>query len=149
MAAKDYLQMKLFMTPTELMETAHSPDEMMGMSYSGHDVQSMQDLWDIKLQESKVQQGTEKDYDGRLSRTPDGWGIYDSLEKGGWKQGGKVTVQQTPKVTVQQTPDGVDPDDDAVLTNIWDGHHRIAAAKDIEERSGGSRSFFIPIDYRR
>lgn len=141
MAAKDYLQMKLFMTPTELMDTAHSPDEMKGLAYTGHDVQSMQDLWDIKLQESKVQQGREGSYDGRDYRYPDGWGIYDSLEKDGWKEGEKVTVQQT--------PDGVDPDDDAVLTNIWDGHHRIAAAKDIEEQSGGSRSFFIPIDYRR
>ncbi len=123
MAAKNHLnpkQLKLFMTPDEIMSSVtdsvdrttpytdsvydDETGEYVDVHYPG---QTMDELWDNKLSESKGK----------------GWGIpeplYDSIAKHGVKR--HVTLQPN------YHDDGY---------TMGQGHHRVAAAADIAKKTG-------------
>ena len=86
------------------------------------DPETMDDMWDRKLEESK---SYESDH---------GAGVYGSLKKEGWRShsAGLTMVHRT-------TPEGV-------TRRLHDGHHRVASAAALEEE--GHSTVWIPLNHR-
>jgi hypothetical protein len=115
-------QLKLFMTPDEIMESVSDSVDRAG-SYTDVDYETgeqitvpeetMEDLWKTKLAESK----------GRRQPTS----LYNSIKEHG--------VQR--HVTLQMEHDG--------SLTMGQGHHRVAAAADIAKKTG--RQIYIPVAY--
>jgi hypothetical protein len=115
-------QLKLFMTPDEIMESVSDSVDRAG-SYTDVDYETgeqitvpeetMEDLWKTKLAESK----------GRRQPTS----LYNSIKEHG--------VQR--HVTLQMEHDG--------SLTMGQGHHRVAAAADIAKKTG--RQIYIPVIY--
>lgn len=119
MAASEHLhpvQMKLFMSGTELKNEITSSIDRAPM-------QSMDAMWDRKRKESK------RDYGH-------GSGTHASLKQRGW-------VGPGPELFHTTIPGGI-PEWDKEELGVSDAHHRIAAAADIEAKSKGKRTVWIP-----
>jgi polysaccharide deacetylase 2 family uncharacterized protein YibQ len=115
-------QLKLFMTPDEIMESvSDSVDRAGSYTVVGYETggqitvpeETMEDLWKTKLAESK----------GRRQPTS----LYNSIKEHG--------VQR--HVTLQMEHDG--------SLTMGQGHHRVAAAADIAKKTG--RQIYIPVAY--
>jgi hypothetical protein len=121
MPANDHLQheqLAMFMTPSEVKGYATPGD-------FAHDYQEQG--WDRKLAESKMPMGARDEWGGPQH----GAGVYDSVAKSGVK---------TP-VEVYHTLGTPYTDPAKVLVN---GHHRVAAAHDIEE---SGKETYIPVTH--
>lgn len=119
MAAHDSLrpeQMSLFMTGTELKGA-------ITQSIDRAPMQSMDDMWKRKVRESK-------------GDAYHGGGTHASLKANGW-------VGPGPELFHTVIP-GAIPEFNKQELGVSDAHHRIAAAADIEQRSKGKRTIFIP-----
>jgi hypothetical protein len=113
-------QMKLFMTGTELKESITGSIDRAPM-------QSMDDMWKRKLRESK-------------GEAWHGGGTHASLKEHGW-------VGPGPGIHQRMQP-GAIPEWNKEHLQVEDAHHRIAAAADIEKRSKGKRTIWIPTTNR-
>lgn len=123
MAANDHIhpeQMSLFMSGTELKGRITGSIDRAPM-------QSMDDLWKRKLRESKSDQWH-------------GGGTHASLKEQGW-------VGPGPGIHQRMQP-GAIPEFNKEHFQVDDAHHRIAAAADIEKRSRGKRTIWIPTTNR-
>jgi len=122
-AAYDHLhpeQMRLFMTGTELKSSLTDSIDRAPM-------QSMGDMWKRKLRESK-------------GDAYHGGGTYASLKDRGW-------VGEGPGLYHTVLP-GAIPEFNRQELRVDDAHHRIAAAADIEAKSKGKRTIWIPTTNR-
>ena len=124
MAAKDCIgpqcaeQMKLFMTPGEIKGwVTDSADRYRTLN------EGMDDMWNRKLHESKSPQGVPKP----------GAGVYDAVSSG------KNILPNVTLIPFRQT------EHESARNMIGDGHHRVAAMADFEEKTG--RKSFIPVEY--
>ena len=123
MAAQDHLrpeQMKLFMSGTELKGSLTNSIDRAPM-------QSMDDMWKRKLRESK-------------SESYHGGGTHASLKEHNWVGPGPGLYHTT-------IP-GAIPEWSKEDTQVDDAHHRIAAAADIEAKSKGKKTIWIPTTNR-
>ena len=123
MPAHDHLrpeQMSLFMTGTELKAS-------LTQSIDRAPMQSMDDMWKRKTRESK-------------SDAYHGGGTHASLKEHGW-------VGPGPGLYHTVIP-GAIPEFNKQEMSVDDAHHRIAAAADIEKRSKGKRTIWIPTTNR-
>jgi hypothetical protein len=116
------LQLPMFMTGKELKGLAtESGDILPG--------QTIDDMWKSKLETAKKP----------LSSGIPGSGSYDSIKNEGWNP---------PKKSVIQTQHVLGGPSDSNMADfgVEDGHHRIAAAADIEEQTG--RQIYFPVEHR-
>lgn len=125
-------QFKLFMGGQEFQQaTSHSYDlEYDDNTTSGRE--SMSHMWDRKLTESKVPSNG-NDWWSR----PHGAGVYDSLSAGGYDTAKHDTLDTAPTIYVGSR---------GRMTQ-GEGHHRIAAAADIERTTG--RNVWLPVNYEK
>ena len=131
MAAHDNLnphQLQMFMTGTELKGAINKSYD--GSVRTGGTEGDLSGLWKVKLKESKK------------SDFSHGAGTYKSIKDKGW-------VADNPNydsinLSHQSVP-GAIPAWDKVQRSVDDGHHRIAAAADIEAKTG--RQHFIPVKH--
>lgn len=119
MSSSDYLnphQLKLFMTGMELKNS---------ITYSGdrNDDETLDDMWNRKVEESKETRGVH------------GAGTYESIREHGWKPEGRYDDKQIP-VRYSKSKSSM---------RIANGHHRVAAAADIEEKTG--KLTFFPLSH--
>lgn len=118
MASSDHIQpqqLKLFMTGGELKDN---------ITYSGDTLphETLGDMWDRKVVESKEEYGH-------------GAGTYDSIQKHGWDPKDSWDAKGIPIRYSSRTGS----------TRISNGHHRVAAAADIEEKTG--KLTFFPLEH--
>ncbi len=134
MAAHENLnphQLQMFMTGTELKDTInHSYDGSLSTGGTGGGPDGLNGLWKQKLKESK------------RSGFGHGEGTYKSIKDRGW-------VADNPRydsinLSHRSVP-GAIPAWNRVERSVDDGHHRIAAAADIEAKTG--KQHFIPVQH--
>lgn len=121
MSARDNLnpdQLKLFMTGTEWQASVHDSYDRMGS-------ESMDDLWEDKLNETQMPVGS----DVRSA------GLYDKMRVHGYRQNPREF--RNPTINFHTSGTRIQEE----------GHHRIAAAAELERQ--GIRTSFIPTNYRR
>ena len=119
MAAKDYIQQGQFMRPGQIQGMVYDWAEMEAMG-----AQDMNEVWATKLKESQ----DPEHYSG---------GVYKSLEEGDWDE-------SKPLEAIIESA-ALHEGDPAYEVYLKDGYHRVAAAMDIEKRTG--REINIPINY--
>lgn len=131
MSASDNLhpqQLKMFMTGKELRDS-------MSYSYDLDPGETMDDMWDRKVDESMSEFGGESwdnsSSEGSSSREH-GAGVYDSLKNEG--------LWDTPS-SVVRVRHHVNKDS----MRLRDAHHRVASAAHIEE--SGGRQIFFPVSH--
>lgn len=126
-------QLQMFMTGTELQETInHSYDGSMSTGGTGGGENGLKGLWDLKLRESKKPESG-----GRH-----GSGTYDSIKQHGWSSDHARSGYDVVNLYHDSKP-GAIPEFDREERRVDDGHHRIAAAADLESR--GSAPHYIPV----
>jgi len=118
-------QFKLFYGAQEL-KSAITQSYDVDIGEGDTDLNSM---WERKLSESKMPE----------SSGEHGAGVYESLLREGVRPRTKLTVQWG-----DERPVGDDEPDD-VHRMIHEGHHRVASAADIEEKTG--RAMWINVDH--
>lgn len=99
-----------------LFEDAVSLRDSLNASFDRRGVESMGDMWSRKVQQSK----------GTAHPAGPGGGVYEALSKRGF--------QETIHV-----------DENATTRMIGNGHHRVAAGADIQEKTG--RTMWVPTTY--
>lgn len=92
-------------------------------------------MWDRKLREAKQPLNPML----RPIYQPHGAGVYESMEKHGYQASDEAGEWDRPTLWVSKsrTPEPV--------LRQGEGHHRIAAAADIERRTG--RNIWLPVNY--
>jgi hypothetical protein len=127
---EQFQQLKLFMGGQEFQDASKSSIDN-PLAWKGHGPEWDQ-LWARKLAESKVPDpGPQKPGDPVLH----GAGIHDSLSNEGY-QAGKATMEHP---TLILSKGG------GVMQG--EGHHRVAAAADIERTTG--RNVWLPVNYQQ
>lgn len=115
-------QLKLLMTGSEIKnQITYSPDVDPARATASGDPESLEGLWPYKLWEAK------KPID-EVNLPGGGHGVYDSLKEKGY-QGNPIVLRHSADLG----------------TFITDGHHRVAAAAELD-REGNS--VYIPVEHR-
>ena len=114
-------QLQMFMTGRELKDlTTESGDMLPG--------ETLDDMWKRKLETAKKPHSSD---------IP-GSGSYDSIKNEGWNPPDRSVIQAHHGFGAAGGSNTVD-------FGVGDGHHRIAAAADIEEQTG--RQVFFPVEH--
>lgn len=143
MAASDHLhpgqipgQMKLFMSGTEFRGASHASIDFGPKGEEGSLERHHWDKgWNTKLEESKQPEGTKMDSGWRAH----GSGVYDSLLEHGYQPERHDEFDEGLPGPTLYIDHGLD---DYIQ---GEGHHRVAAAADIEEKTG--RHTWMPVNY--
>lgn len=124
-------QLQMFMTGTELRGTInHSYDGSMRTGGDGSGPDGLNGLWKQKLKESK------REGFGH------GNGVYKSIKDHGWSADHAAAGYDIVNLYHNSKP-GPIPEFDKLQRNVDDGHHRIAAAADLEAKGHGP--YYIPV----
>jgi len=118
-------QLKLFMSGTEFKNASSTSVDL---SYRDR---TMDQLWTRKLAEAKAP-----------AYTGHGAGIYESLKNEGFNKEHYGGDWDTP--TLMFAGHRTDP---VPVMKQGEGHHRVAAAAEIERESGGRRTIWMPVRY--
>jgi hypothetical protein len=126
MPASDHLQLKLFYGGKELRDKISTPHDRFAR-------ESVSEMWNRKAEEAKEPLNDDEWWGERQH----GAGVYDSISEDGWSD-------EPLNIDGPGWDNHLETKTDGSFA-AYDGHHRIAAAADIEEKSG--RNVWIPVTY--
>lgn len=121
-------QLKLFYSAGELRDTINESGDRMYLSTGlrGGGRESLEAMWERKVEESK-----------KPANTGHGSGVYESIEKQGYQEQEPTETDSWGRAMgVGSEPPGIPVRWDNDQMQVMDAHHRIAAAADIEKKTG-------------
>jgi len=134
MSSRDALQghqLRMFIPAGELKDLVHPPDVKQEQYYGNNRKQ----MWADKLAETKAIMPSDTELEQIASTATSVWDVVDAITHGaGLHEKIKASGVQTPVPLIYRDDEETDSRDLPTRPVLFEGHHRVAAAEDIDPK---------------